>query len=150
MKRFALASLPLVAVASTTSAAPQYESSAPIAYMTDLSSGAVLFEKNADREIPPASMAKMMTIYVAFDQIQKGKLKLDQPVEIQRATWEKWKGQGSTMFLMPNDKPTVKDLLHGIITIATPYCPTWVSGMVFLHHHGRRCCIVQFNDFVHD
>lgn len=118
MNRFALASLPLIAVATAALAAPKYESSAPIAYMTDLSSGAVLFEKDADRQIPPASMAKMMTVYVAFDQIKQGKVKLDQSVDIQRSTWEKWKGQGSTMFLMPDDKPTVKDLLHGVITLS--------------------------------
>ena len=118
MNKFALASLPLIVVATTALATPKYESSAPIAYMTDLSSGAVLFEKDADRQIPPASMAKMMTVYVAFDQIDQGKIKLDQIVDIQRSTWEKWKGQGSTMFLMPDDKPTVKDLLHGVITLS--------------------------------
>lgn len=118
MNKFALASLPLIAVATGALAAPKYESAAPIAYMTDLSSGAVLFEKDADRKIPPASMAKMMTVYVAFDQITKGKLKLDQSIDIQRATWEKWRGQGSTMFLMPDDKPTIKDLLHGVITLS--------------------------------
>lgn len=118
MNRFALASLPLIVVATAALAAPKYDSSAPIAYMTDLSSGAVLFEKNADRQIPPASMAKMMTVYVAFDQIDQGKIKLEQSIDIQRSTWEKWKGQGSTMFLMPNDKPTIKDLLHGVITLS--------------------------------
>ncbi len=118
MNRFALASLPLIAVTTAALAAPIYESSAPIAYMTDLSSGAVLFEKDADRQIPPASMAKMMTVYVAFDQIKRGKIELDQSVDIQRSTWEKWKGQGSTMFLMPDDKPTIKDLLHGVITLS--------------------------------
>ncbi len=110
--------LPLLALSTTVTAAPKYETAAPIAYMTDLSSGAVLFEKNADRQIPPASMAKMMTVYVAFDQIAQDKLELDQVVDIQRSTWEQWRGQGSTMFLMPNDKPTVKDLLHGVITLS--------------------------------
>jgi len=110
--------LPLLALSTAVIAAPKYETEAPIAYMTDLTSGAVLFEKNADRQIPPASMAKMMTAYVAFDQIGQGKLELDQPVDIQRSTWEHWRGQGSTMFLMPNDKPTIKDLLHGVITLS--------------------------------
>ncbi|GAB5489476.1 MAG: D-alanyl-D-alanine carboxypeptidase family protein [Parasphingorhabdus sp.] len=118
MSKFFLATSPLVAVATVALAAPKYESNAPIAYMTDLSSGAILFEKNADKQIPPASMAKMMTVYVAFDQVSQGKIKLDQSIDIQRSTWEKWKGQGSTMFLMPDDKPTVKDLLHGVITLS--------------------------------
>ncbi|MEP2102394.1 MAG: D-alanyl-D-alanine carboxypeptidase family protein [Parasphingorhabdus sp.] len=118
MNKIFWASLPLIAVSSAVIAAPKYQTEAPIAYMTDLSSGAILFEKNADKQIPPASMAKMMTVYVAFDQIAKGKLKLDEKVNIQRATWQKWQGQGSTMFLGVNDKPTVKDLLHGVITLS--------------------------------
>ena len=44
--------------------------------MEDLSSGAVLFARDADRRMPPASLAKMMTVYVAFDMIKKGELKL--------------------------------------------------------------------------
>jgi len=118
MNKITWALLPLVAISSALIAAPIYETEAPIAYMTDLSSGAVLFEKNADKQIPPASMAKMMTVYVAFDQITQGKIKLDKKINIQRSTWEKWKGQGSTMFLMPDDKPTIKDLLHGVITLS--------------------------------
>ncbi|GAA0482082.1 D-alanyl-D-alanine carboxypeptidase family protein [Parasphingorhabdus litoris] len=118
MNKIYLASLPLIAISSIAIAAPKYETEAPIAYMTDLSSGAILFEKNADKQIPPASMAKMMTVYVAFDQIAKGKLELDKKVNIQRATWQKWQGQGSTMFLGVNDQPTVKDLLHGVITLS--------------------------------
>lgn len=118
MNKIFLASLPLIAISSAVLAAPVYETDAPIAYMTDLSSGAILFEKNADKPIPPASMAKMMTVYVAFDQIEKGKLTLDQKVKIQRTTWQKWTRQGSTMFLGVNDQPTVEDLLHGIITLS--------------------------------
>jgi len=51
-------------------AAPPFETPAPIAYMRDLSSGAVLYAKNAEQRFPPASMAKMMTVYVAFDLIK--------------------------------------------------------------------------------
>lgn len=111
-------SLPLIAISSAVVAAPVYETDAPIAYMTDLSSGAVLFERDADKQIPPASMAKMMTVYVAFDQINKGKIALDKKIDIQQSTWEKWRGQGSTMFLSASDKPTIKDLLHGVITLS--------------------------------
>lgn len=118
MKKFIWASLPIIALSSAVFAAPKYDTDAPIAYMTDLSSGAVLFERNADRQIPPASMAKMMTVYVAFDQITQGKLDLETKITIQRATWEKWHGQGSTMFLAIDDQPTIKDLLHGVITLS--------------------------------
>jgi D-alanyl-D-alanine carboxypeptidase (penicillin-binding protein 5/6) len=60
----------------------------------------------------------MMTVYVAFDLIKSGKLKLDQQIEVQPETWKKWHSQGSTMFLAVGEKPTVKDLLNGIVTLS--------------------------------
>ncbi len=118
MKKYLLASLPIIALSSVVFAAPRFETDAPIAYMTDLSSGAVLFEKNADKQIPPASMAKMMTVYVAFDLIQKGKLKLDDKFRVNEETWKKWNNQGSTMFLGVGDQVSVRELLHGIVTLS--------------------------------
>ncbi|AEI37103.1 MAG: D-alanyl-D-alanine carboxypeptidase family protein [Zymomonas mobilis subsp. pomaceae] len=106
--------------ASLYAAAPPFETIAPIAYMKDLSSGAVLYSKDADRRMPPASMAKMMTVYIAFDLIKKGQLKLDQPITVQPETWKKWHGPaaGSTMFLSPNEQVSVANLLHGIVTLS--------------------------------
>lgn len=98
--------------------APTFDTPAPIAFMKDLSSDAVLFAKNADRRMPPASMAKMMTVYVAFSLIKSGDLKLDQKIQVSREVWEKWHGQGSTMFLAVGDQPTVADLLDGIVTLS--------------------------------
>ena len=118
MNKYFLASLPLVAFSSIVIAAPRFETEAPIAYMTDLSSGAVLFQKNADKQIPPASMAKMMTVYVAFDLIEKGKLNLDDKFRVNEATWKKWNNRGSTMFLGVGDQVSVGDLLHGIVTLS--------------------------------
>ena len=101
-------------------AAPPFETPAPIAYMVDLSSDAVLYSKDADRRIPPASMAKMMTVYVAFDLIKKGELKLDQMIQVRPETWQKWHGPaaGSTMFLSPGENVSVANLLHGIVTLS--------------------------------
>ncbi len=101
-------------------AVPTFETPAPIAFMQDMSSGAVLFEKNPDQVMPPASMAKMMTVYTAFDLIKKGELKLDQKFTVQPATWQKWHGPaaGSTMFLSVNEQVSVNDLLEGIITLS--------------------------------
>lgn len=95
-----------------------YNSKAKIAYLLDMQSGAVLIDKNAGQKIPPASMAKMMTVYVAFDQISKGNLTLDQKITVQDATWRKWNNQGSTMFLRNGESVTVEDLLHGIVTLS--------------------------------
>jgi serine-type D-Ala-D-Ala carboxypeptidase (penicillin-binding protein 5/6) len=115
--RFVLA-LTIALSATALSARPQYESAAPIAYLVDMSSGAVLFEKGSGRRIPPASMAKMMTTYEAFDLIQKGKLDPKQKFTVRPESWKKWNNSGSTMFLKPGEQVTVADLLHGVVTLS--------------------------------
>ena len=101
-------------------AAPTFDATAPIAYMEDMSSGAVLFARDADRRMPPASMAKMMTVYVAFDLIRRGELKLDKMITVQPETWRRWHGPqaGSTMFLSPGEQVSVTNLLKGIVTLS--------------------------------
>ena len=101
-------------------AAPQFDTPAKVAYLIDLSSGAVLYEKNADVRMPPASMAKMMTTDVAFELIDAGKLPLNKMCTVRPETWEKWHGPkaGSTMFLSPNEQVSVENLLHGIVTLS--------------------------------
>ncbi|MGV3478760.1 MAG: D-alanyl-D-alanine carboxypeptidase family protein [Sphingobium sp.] len=110
----------LVAAVPVTAAAPPYESTAKVAFLQDLSSGAVLYDKGADVRMPPASMAKMMTVYVAFDLIKQGKLKLDQTFAVRPETWRQWHGPaaGSTMFLETGEQVSVRDLLHGIVTLS--------------------------------
>lgn len=100
--------------------APPFETPAPIAYMVDLSSGAVLYAKDADRRMPPASMAKMMTAHIAFNLIKKGDLKLDKMCQVRPETWRQWHGPaaGSTMFLSPGEQVSVGNLLHGIVTLS--------------------------------
>jgi D-alanyl-D-alanine carboxypeptidase (penicillin-binding protein 5/6) len=114
------AALILAAGLPASAAAPPFETPAPIAFMVDVSSGAVLYAKDADRRIPPASMAKMMTTHVAFDMIEKGELKLDQKFTVRPETWQKWHGPaaGSTMFLSPGEEVSVENLLHGIVTLS--------------------------------
>jgi len=103
-----------------TAAAPPYSSEAPIAYMKDLSSGAVLYNKGGQTRIPPASMAKMMTAHVAFRLIQRGELKLDTMFTVRPETWKQWHGPaaGSTMFLSAGEQVSVENLLHGIVTLS--------------------------------
>jgi D-alanyl-D-alanine carboxypeptidase (penicillin-binding protein 5/6) len=121
MKIVALAPLAAVALAHpTVAAAPQFQTPAPVAYLEDLSSGAVLFERDADRRMPPASMAKMMTVYVAFDLIKKGELRLDQQFTVRPETWRRWHGPaaGSTMFLSANENVSLANLLYGIVVLS--------------------------------
>jgi D-alanyl-D-alanine carboxypeptidase (penicillin-binding protein 5/6) len=104
----------------TLAAAPPFNTAAPIAYMKDLSSGAILYAKDADRRIPPASMAKMMTVHLAFHLIKKGEIKLGQMCQVRPETWQQWHGPeaGSTMFLSPGEQVSVENLLHGIVTLS--------------------------------
>lgn len=104
----------------SAASAPQFQTVAPVAFMKNLSSGAVLFAKDADRRMPPASMAKMMTAYVAFDLIKRGELKLDQEFEVRPETWQRWHGPaaGSTMFLSPGERVSVENLLYGIVVLS--------------------------------
>ena len=123
----------LVAVSLPVSAAaPPFETAAPVAYMIDLSSGAVLYAKNADKRMPPASMAKMMTMYLAFDLIKQGKFTLDQKFTVRPETWAKWHGPeaGSTMFLSTGESVSVENLLHGISTLSgNDACVVLAEGM---------------------
>ena len=121
MKPLILGSLSLIALATPSiAAAPPFDTPAPIAYMIDLSSEAELYAKDADRRIPPASMAKMMTVYVAFDMIRKGELKPGQMFTVRPETWQRWHGPaaGSTMFLSVNEQVSVENLLYGIVTLS--------------------------------
>jgi len=105
---------------SAPAKAPPFDTPAKVAYLIDLSSGAVLLSKNADVRMPPASMAKMMTTNVAFELIKKGDLKLDKLCTVRPETWQKWHGPqaGSTMFLSPGEQVSVENLLKGIITLS--------------------------------
>ena len=114
----AAASTILATAAAAT--APQFDTPAKYAYLIDLSSGAVLYEKNADARMPPASMAKMMTTDVAFELIDSKQLSLNKMCTVRPETWQKWHGPqaGSTMFLSPNEQVSVENLLHGIVTLS--------------------------------
>ena len=121
MTKFLAAPLSAILLAvPSVAAAPQFTGTAPIAFMEDLSTGAVLYARDADRRMPPASMAKMMTVYVAFDMLKRGELKFDTSYTVSPETWKKWHGPeaGSTMFLSVNENVSVDNLLKGIVTLS--------------------------------
>jgi serine-type D-Ala-D-Ala carboxypeptidase (penicillin-binding protein 5/6) len=109
-----LAAIATIAALTTPAAAnPEFNTPAPVAYMIDLQSNAVLYSKDADRRMPPASLAKMMTVYVVFDLIKKGELSPDKQFTVRPETWRQWHGPqaGSTMFLSVNENVSVDNLL---------------------------------------
>lgn len=112
---FVLASQITVA---TQASAPRFESAAPIAYLIDLNSGRVLLDKGSDRKVPTASMAKMMTAFVAFEAIKAGKLSADDSFTVRPETWSAWNNRGSTMFLRAKQEVSARNLLHGILTLS--------------------------------
>lgn len=87
------------------------------AILIDNQTGAVLFEKNADVLMPPASMSKLMTVYLVFERLKEGSLSLDEEFVVSDNAWRKgnWASGGSTMFLEPRQRVRVEDLLQGII-----------------------------------
>jgi len=122
MLRSILLATAAIAVLATSAPAkaPQHDTPAPIAYLIDLSSGAELLAKDADKRIPPASMAKMMTTEVAFELIDRGQLSLKKMCTVRPETWRAWHGPqaGSTMFLSAGEQVSVENLLHGIVTLS--------------------------------
>src|SRR3954453_12255679 len=91
----------LLFASAAPAAAPTFDTPAKVAYLIDVSSGAVLYAKNADVRMPPASMAKMMTTDVVFEVIDKGQLPPNKMRPVRPETWQKWHGPaaGSPMFL---------------------------------------------------
>ncbi|NCM98139.1 MAG: D-alanyl-D-alanine carboxypeptidase, partial [Rhodobacterales bacterium] len=92
--------------------AQAFETRAAAAWVYDLTTGTVLLEKNADQPLPPASMSKLMTLNLLFEALRDGRVTLDTPFAVSARAKAM---TGSTMFLNEMDRPTVNDLIHGII-----------------------------------
>ena len=102
----------LIAALVPGAAFAAFETRATAAYVYDVTTGTVLFEKNADELLPPASMSKLMTLYMLFDALRDGRVGIDEEFSV--STRAKNMG-GSTMFLNELDRPTARDLIQGII-----------------------------------
>ena len=98
MMALAAAGLFLASVVAALAAPPQIQ--APHALLIEAESGTVLFEKAADDLVAPASLAKLMTVNVVFDQLQLGNIRLDDEYVISENAWRKGgaPSRGSTMF----------------------------------------------------
>ena len=92
------------------------ESAAEHALLIDMNTNAVLFEKAAEERMHPASMSKLMTLYVLFERLQEGSLSLDDTLSVSEHAWRDGgaKSGGSTMFLDPNARVRIEDLVRGI------------------------------------
>ena len=99
----------------TSSAYAEFNVNARTAILQDYLSGEILYEKDADQKIFPASMTKIMTSIIAFDLLEKGDLNLEDKFFVSENAW-RWSQAGySSMFIMVGDQVSVEDLLRGII-----------------------------------
>ena len=106
------------------------ETSAKQAILVEVSSGDIIFEKNKDQKISPASLTKIMTSIIAFDLIKKGEIKLDEKFIVSNKAWRMSKQGYSSMFIMPNDRISVENLLRGIIVASgNDACVTLAEGI---------------------
>ena len=88
------------------------ETPAKQAYIVDLQTGTVLLEKDSTTPTPPASLSKLMTLYMVFEQLKQGKLSLDDKFVVSRKAW---KMGGSKMFVEVDKRVRVEDLVRGIV-----------------------------------
>ena len=107
--------------------AQEFDTTARAAWVYDMSTGTVLMEKNADEALPPASMSKLMTLYMMFEALQQGRLSLDERFAVSTRAR---KMAGSTMFLDTTDRVSVEDLLRGVIVMSgNDACVVVAEGM---------------------
>ena len=95
--------------------AQSFDTRASAAYVIDQTTGTVLLAKDADTPLPPASMSQLMTIYMAFEAVADGRLKIDEKIAVSAHAASY---RGSSMFLNTTDRVTVEDLLRGVIVLS--------------------------------
>ena len=107
----------LTALLLSTATAQAFDTKAKYALLMDADTGYVMLNKNADVAMPPASMSKLMTAYLIFEQLKEGKITMDTEFTVSENAWRKGgaKSGSSTMFLNPKQTVKVGDLIRGII-----------------------------------
>ncbi|MFZ3235427.1 MAG: D-alanyl-D-alanine carboxypeptidase family protein [Stellaceae bacterium] len=121
------ASAPIARAGDATAPTIGIDTQAAHAIILEADTGTVLLDKGADERMPPASMAKMMTIYTVFSMLKDGKAKLTDELPVSE---EAWRTGGSKMFVPLGGKVSVDDLLHGaIIQSGNDACVVLAQGL---------------------
>lgn len=115
MKTVKSALMGTLAAALISVPAWSFETRAKAAFVMDQTTGTVLLTKNADDALPPASMSKLMTLYMAFEAVRDGRLSMEEKLPVSQHAMSYG---GSTMFLDTTDRVKVVDLLRGIIVLS--------------------------------
>jgi D-alanyl-D-alanine carboxypeptidase (penicillin-binding protein 5/6) len=90
----------------------------PVTFLVDLGSGQVLEQRRPDLSFVPASMTKVMTAYVAFEEISAGRLTADRQFTVTPATAREWSGRGTSLDVAAGQRISTDTLLHGIATVS--------------------------------
>ncbi len=101
---------------SLTASAQAFETTAHAVVLLDFDTNTTLFEKNPDDEVPPASLSKLMTLLIIFDELKRGAIRMDETFPVSEHAWRTGGAAsgGSTMFLPLNSQVSVADLIKGI------------------------------------
>ncbi len=104
----------------TAALAVEFETAAANAVIIDYKTGLVLYGKAADEPVPPASMTKIMTLYMVFERIKSGALSLDDEFVVSADAWKRggFSSGSSTMCLRPKERVRVEDLIKGVIVLS--------------------------------
>ena len=107
----------VVLLTADTVSAQTFQSKAPQAVLFDADTGTVLFSKEADTRLPPASLAKLMTMEVVFNRLKEGNLALTDKFFVSENAWRKGgtNSGGSTMFAKLNSEIELESLIRGVI-----------------------------------
>lgn len=127
-----LVALGLLLLSLAQASAQLFETKAAQAFMIDAETGIVLFSKDADRLIPPASLAKLMTMEVAFDAIKSGRMTLDDTFVVSENAWRKGGAPSGTSTMFAKLKSTIRleDLIQGVtVQAANDGCIVIAEGM---------------------
>lgn len=119
IRLFVLALAALFGVSTSLAQALQPPEVAARQYiLLDVTTGQTLAERDADTPTDPASLTKLMTAYLVFGALRDKKLALEQPVAVSQRAWDERKGDPSLMFIDTTMRPTVDELLHGMIVVS--------------------------------
>lgn len=127
-----LMALGLLLLSLAPASAQLFETKAAQAFMIDAETGTVLFSKDADRLIPPASLAKLMTMEVVFDAIKSGRMTLDDTFVVSENAWRKGGAPSGTSTMFAKLKSTIRleDLIQGVtVQAANDGCIVIAEGM---------------------
>ena len=119
-----------IILVSSISRSAEFNIDAKTAILQDYLSGEILYEKEADMSIYPASMTKIMTSIIAFDLLEKGQVSLDEKFIVSENAWRLANAGYSSMFIMVGDEVSVENLLRGIIVASgNDACVTLAEGI---------------------